>query len=378
MTITLMHNLINNKYLIIVIGAMALSMWPFILLVQFFILRFVRNFLFRLDIKLLKTINYYKVLHYALHIFIILYLFSCIHLLRNITTFHPIINALINKLLEIYLIIICVTLLLSLGSVFVDTYETYEIAKRIPIRPHVQILKILICFCAFVFFLSSIFNISPSTFFASLGAATALLVLVFKDTILGFLASFQLILNDMVHIGDVVAIPLYAVDGCVEEISLTTVKVRNFDKSISTIPTYSLLTTSMKNFRNIADSSKRRIKRLIYIKPDTIKFCSEKLLSKINQLSFSVALKDQYATGLTNLGVFRLYITEYLKKHQSIQQQSSDSFIKQLEMTDHGLPIEIYLFTNNMDLVQFEITQSEIFEYIFALLPAFELSVFNG
>ena len=232
---------------------------------------------------------------------------------------------------------------------------------------------------------------------SGIGALTAVLLLVFKDTILGFVGGIQLIANDMLRPGDWIEMDKYGADGDVLEISLTTVKVQNWDKTITTIPTYSLISDSFKNWRGMQESGGRRIKRSVYIDVNSIRFCTpemiqrfkgisrirdyveakEKELQEYNQLHHGDHSSLADGRRMTNVGTFRQYLNAYLRQHPKIHQELT-FLIRQLQPTETGLPIEIYVFSNDQVWANYENIQADIFDHIYAILPIFELRPFQS
>jgi miniconductance mechanosensitive channel len=297
----------------------------------------------------------------------------------------------------IYLTIICVLFIDGLLNAGEEIYRTYKIARTFPIKSFVQVAKLVLYFLGFVAVLSLILGESPLTFFAGFGALTAVLMLVFKDPILGFTAGIQLSTNKMVSVGDWIEMPSYGVDGDIIEIALTTVKIRNFDKTITTIPTQSLINDSFKNWRGIQDVGGRRIKRSVYIDLSTIKFCDAEMLNRFSKVQFIkdyIAKKDEElarfnaesgadATNLvngrrmTNVGTFRAYTEAYLRAHPSISKELT-LLVRQLQPTENGLPIEIYAFTNVIDWLPYEAIMADIFDHILAAAREFDLSIYQN
>lgn len=297
----------------------------------------------------------------------------------------------------IYLTIICVLFIDGLLNAGEEIYRTYKIARTFPIKSFVQVAKLVLYFLGFVAVLSLILGESPLTFFAGFGALTAVLMLVFKDPILGFTAGIQLSTNKMVSVGDWIEMPSYGVDGDVIEIALTTVKIRNFDKTITTIPTQSLINDSFKNWRGIQDVGGRRIKRSVFIDVSTIKFCDAEMLERFSKIQFIkdyIGEKEEElsrfnaesgadATNLvngrrmTNVGTFRAYTEAYLRAHPSISKELT-LLVRQLQPTENGLPIEIYAFTNVIDWLPYEAIMADIFDHILAAAREFDLSVYQN
>jgi miniconductance mechanosensitive channel len=274
-------------------------------------------------------------------------------------------------------------------------YQKLKKPHQPSIKGYIQLIKIIIVLTAVVLIVSMLFDKSPMAFLTGLGAASAVIILVFKDTILGFVASVQVASYDLVRIGDWITIKALNVDGDVEDVSLNTVRIRNFDKTITSIPTSSLITHGVQNWRGMTDTKGRRIKRSISIDIKTIKFCDEVLLKKLAKFvelkeyitekkkeigldnkKLKINQEDLIASGLTNVGLFRQYIFNYLKDHKSIRDDLT-FLIRQLQPGQSGLPIEIYVFTNDTDWVNYENIQSDIFDHLLAVLPAFDLSAFQ-
>lgn len=275
-------------------------------------------------------------------------------------------------------------------------YKTYEVSDRIPIKGFIQVFKIIIYFTSGVFIISILLNKTPIYLFSSLGALTAVLMFIFKDAILGFVAGIQLSANQMVAHGDWIEMPKYGANGNIVEIALTTVKVQNWDKTITTIPTYALITESFKNWRGMSESGGRRIKRSISLDMNTIQFCTEEMLdrfSKIQYISDYVEKKKREiqennkqeqiddsslvnGRRMTNIGTFRAYVNAYLNNHPMINKEMT-FLIRQLAPTEHGLPLEIYVFSQDQEWANYENIQADIFDHILAVVPEFDLRVFQ-
>ena len=238
---------------------------------------------------------------------------------------------------------------------------------------------------------------TPLYILSGLGALTAVLMFVFKDILMGFVGGIQLIANKMVAPGDWIEMPKYGADGDVIEITLTTVKVKNFDNTITTIPTYALINESFKNWRNMNLSGGRRIKRFVNIDIGSIKFCSSEMLDRFKHIQIiSESIQDrqqeilQYnklhnvdestrvnGRRLTNIGVFRSYVEAYLRQHPMIHQNMT-FIVRQLSPGEKGLPIEIYVFCKDTNWIKYESVQSDIFDHILAVVPEFNLQVFQA
>ena len=305
-------------------------------------------------------------------------------------------TASITSAVLIYMIVIGFLIIDALLNSALDIYHTFEVSKEIPIRSFVQAVKIAIYFTGGIFVVSFMLNKTPIYLFSGLGALTAVLMLIFKDTVLGFVAGIQLTANKMVAHGDWITMPKYGADGDVLEVALATVKIQNFDKTITTIPTYALISESFQNWRGMKESGGRRIKRAVYIDINTIKLCTEEMLerfSKIQYISEYIAGKKKevvaYNAGaqvddaslvngrrLTNIGTFRAYVISYLKNHTMINQEMT-FLVRQLAPTEHGLPIEIYVFCKDTVWANYEAIQADIFDHILAVVPEFDLKVFQ-
>jgi miniconductance mechanosensitive channel len=280
---------------------------------------------------------------------------------------------------------------------FSRIYHCYEAGKRKPIRPLFQTIAIVIYLVSGIFAMSVMLDKDPLGFFSLLGGLTAITMLVFKDTILGFVAGIQLSANDMVREGDWIEMPKYGADGDVVEVCVNTVKVRNWDRTISTIPTYSLISDSFKNWRGMSESGGRRIKRSLNIDMNTVRFVDEDMLERFRKMALlkgyvevrqqeiehfnagqGMDLSASVVNGRrqTNLGLFRAYLQAYLRNHPKIHQEMT-FLVRHLQPTEVGLPIEIYVFSVDKNWVNYEAIQADLFDHILAALPAFGLRVFQ-
>jgi miniconductance mechanosensitive channel len=294
-------------------------------------------------------------------------------------------------------IVFTVTLAISAAlSAANEVYETFPIARERPLKGIVQVLQLLVFIVGAVILVSTLINKSPLIFLSGFGAMTAVLLVVFKDTILGFVASLQLTANDMVRVGDWIEMPALGADGDVIEVALHTVKVQNFDKTITTIPTYKLIADSFKNWRGMSEAGGRRIKRPIHIDQSSIRFLSDDEIERLRQFALlrphfeakqreldeaAEALGDDGKIDvnrrrLTNIGVFRAYIRQYLREHAQLHSNMT-LLVRQLKPGPDGLPIEIYCFTRTTDWIAYEDVQSDIFDHILAILPEFGLRLFQ-
>ena len=300
--------------------------------------------------------------------------------------------SIMNKILMLYVYATVWIFLIETVSVISDFLS---IKNHKSIRGFIQIIQLLISVVIFILAVSMILEKSPFNILAGLGASAAVVMFVFKDTILGFVASVQLSVNNMLQNGDWIAMPKYGADGIVIEIGLTAVKVKNWDNTIVNVPTYSLVSDSFQNWRGMSDSGGRRIMRSISIDMHSVKFCDDTLLNNLSKVSLLSGYIDKkkkellaYNTAnsidgnvrinshrLTNIGLFREYLERYLSKNANVYQHMTH-FVRQLQPTEKGLPIELYFFTTT-NWILYENIQSEIFDHIIAVVPEFDLRIFQ-
>lgn len=304
----------------------------------------------------------------------------------------------IQKLLLVYMVVLFVRIINSFFNAINQIYdETIGEKRGTSIKSYIQVVKIIIFIIAAISALSILLNKEVGYFVTGLGAVSAVLLLIFKDSILGLVGGIQLTSNDMVRIGDWISMPGRNADGNVIEVSLNTVKIQNWDKTISTIPTYALVTESFNNWRGMEESGGRRIKRSIIIDMKSIKFCSPELINKLSNYNllneYLISIKKEIdeensklsnkrnivfdGRKLTNIGVFRKYIEEYLKDNANMNQDMT-LIVRQLSPTPEGIPMEIYGFSKIKSWALFEGVQSDIFDHLLAVISDFELSVFQN
>jgi miniconductance mechanosensitive channel len=278
-----------------------------------------------------------------------------------------------------------------------DVYRAEPGTHRKPIRPLIQSVIIILYLFASIFIISVLINKEPWNLFTLLGGLTAVTMLVFKDTILGFVAGIQIGAYDMVREGDWIEMPKYGADGDVIAVTVNTVKVRNWDKTISTIPTYALISDSFKNWRGMSESGGRRIKRSIFIDMNTVRFVDEEMLARFRRMAMlreyvetkqqeidaensekGIDLSATVVNGRrqTNLGIFRAYLIEYLRGHPKIH-KGMTFLVRHLQPTPQGLPIEIYVFSSDQVWAHYEAIQADIFDHVIAAIPEFGLRVFQ-
>jgi miniconductance mechanosensitive channel len=298
----------------------------------------------------------------------------------------------------VHIYFICVTLMVldALINSLHAIYQTFRVSREIPLKGFTQVLKITLYCTGLIMAISVVLNRSPVYLLSGLGAMTAVLMLIFKDPILGFVAGIQLISNRMLKNGDWIEMPKYEADGDVIDITLTTVKVRNWDNTITTIPTYALINESFKNWRGMQESQGRRIKRAIHIDMRTIQFCTPEMLEQFAGIRYiadymqrknmevsryntdrGIQTDDSAnARRLTNIGTFRAYVHAYLQNHPMINTDMT-FIIRQLAPTQHGLPLEIYVFCKDKAWASYEAIQSDIFDHLLAIAGEFGLKVYQ-
>lgn len=332
-----------------------------------------------------KSIEKHKIVKNLKHNFLSIYLFFCADLVVLLIKKIPhLIIRIQDILLVTYSTIFFAATILSTINIFLDIYHHHDKSKKIPIAMHLYVIKILVICCAILIVISELLDLPISGIFASLGAFAAILTLIFKDMVFGFVASMQLILSDLMRIGDWVTIPKYDVDGNVELMTITSVKIRNFNQTVTIIPTASLLTTPIINWRANQESGGHRIRKEINIDMDTIIFYTKKQIDQLKDLEFMSLIKKNHPKLLdpklkiTNLAFFRHYLNHYLEDYKIKHEKSFNFIMRQNAPTDKGLPIEICIFVQKTDWTIYEELQSEIFEYTLAMLPKFDLRAFQS
>lgn len=303
----------------------------------------------------------------------------------------------VHLVLSIYIVIMSVSIVTSVMNAFYDIYQNYEVAKTRPIKGYLQVAKITVYIIAGVAILSVVLGKSGFGWLAGFGAFSAVLMLVFKDPILGFVGGIQLTANNMVRLGDWITMSKYGADGTVIDITLTTVKVQNWNKTITTIPTYTLVTDYFQNWRGMEESGGRRIKRSINIDMTSVRFCTKEMLERFKKIQFVTEYVDKKDKELaaynqkheidnsvlvngrrqTNLGIFRAYLKHYLRNKPEVNMDMT-FLVRQLQPTENGIPIEVYVFSKEQDWALYEDIQSDIFDHILAVVPHFDLEVFQS
>lgn len=385
-----------TKSLIIILLVIILAFLSYFITKKILV-NIIRKFVKRSKAKWDDILLNRKILRRVSHLLpaLIIYFFA-----KNGLTEFPRISAFLQSGSYIYIIFIGMFILDAFLNALNELYSTLPASKERPIKGYIQSIKIVIYFIGTIVIISVLIGKSPLKLLASLGAIAAILILIFKDTILGLVSGIQLTANQMVKIGDWITMPSKNADGTVMEITLNTVKVQNFDKTIVTIPTYSLISESFQNWKGMEESEGRRIARSININLNSIKFCDHKMLEKfkkiklieqyisekqveIEEFNKSLDLDDNDKVSrrnLTNIGVFRKYIEIYLENHPKVHGKGSGYtlIVRHLQPTEKGLPMQVYCFSKEQAWAKYEQVQADIFDHILAVIPEFELSVYQN
>ena len=308
----------------------------------------------------------------------------------------PTLLGILQMICSIYIVAVILRFINAALNLLLEIYNRKEAFKNKPLKGFVQIIQVLVFFVGFIIIISILIGKSPATLFAGLGASAAILMLVFKDTILGFVAGIQLSANDMLRPGDWITMTKYGADGTVIEVTLNSIKVRNFDNTITMIPPYALVSDSFQNWRGMQESGGRRVKRSINIDMNSVRFCTPEMLAKFRKISLLTEYIDTKQKELeryneehniddsikvngrrqTNLGVFRAYLVNYLKSNPDVNKDLT-CMVRQLQPTEKGIPMELYFFAATTVWIPYEGIQSDVFDHILAVLPEFGLQVFQ-
>jgi miniconductance mechanosensitive channel len=311
---------------------------------------------------------------------------------------YPAVLAIVQLVVKVYIYSVLLLAVLAGLNAFHDWYTSLDKYKDRPVKGFIQVIKVVFI-SIFVIILITLIFVGRKDFgwLAGLGAFSAVLLLVFKDPILGFVGGITLTINDMLRIGDWIEMPKYGADGNVIEVTITTVKVQNFDKTITTIPTYALVSDSYKNWRGMEESGGRRIKRAVLIDMNSIRFCTHEMLERFQQFEYVADYVretemevQQYneehrvdntrllnGRRQTNIGVFRAYLLGYLRNNPAIRQDMS-FMVRHLPPSENGLPVEIYVFTNEQEWVKYETVIADIFDHVLAAVSHFDLAIFQN
>lgn len=295
--------------------------------------------------------------------------------------YFPLLQGYIMKFSNLYFLFAFILIINSLLKTLNEIYNmSFSQAKERPITGVLQLAKIIIYFICSLVFISIIFNKNIGTLFTGLGAAAAILMLVFKDSILGFVASIQIGMNKLVKVGDYIEIPDKKLDGTVTEINLTCVKIQNSDKTIISLPTYSLVSESFVNWDGMEKSGMRRIRRSIKIDISSVKFMNQEMIEKLSnnlQIKKYINIDKFENEHPTNLGIFRTFIENYLNEYPTVD-PSANIVVRHLQPTETGIPIEVTVYSIEQRWPEFEKIQADIFDYLLAIVPEFELRVFQN
>ncbi|MFQ5543449.1 MAG: mechanosensitive ion channel family protein [Nitrospiria bacterium] len=303
----------------------------------------------------------------------------------------------IKRVANAYMVLVGCWVINAVLNAVLTIYQRYDISRKKPIKGYLQAVKTGVYFLTALFIISTLMNKSPWGFLSIFGGLTAVILLIFKDMILGLVAGIQLTSNDMVARGDWIEMPKYGADGDIIDMTLTTVMVQNWDKTITTIPMQALISDSFKNWKGMSESEGRRIKRSLCIDMNSIKFIDEALLKKLENVEFlKTYLKEKKeeiegynderkidasalinGRRLTNVGTLRAYIINYLRHHPKIHKDMT-FLVRHLAPTEHGLPIEIYVFSQDKVWANYEAIQADIFDHILAAVPEFDLRIFQN
>jgi miniconductance mechanosensitive channel len=334
-----------------------------------------------------------KTAKYIAHLVPLLFIYKTVPIILHDFTYW---EGIFEKGVKIYIIILSLWITRSVFNALKDYLKEQPRFSDKPIDSYIQVIMIVLWTFGITSFIMILFDTNAKTLFTTFGAISALIILIFKDTILGFVASIQVSVNDMVRIGDWITSDKFGADGDVIEINLATVKVRNFDNTTTTIPTYSLITDSFKNWRGMLKSDGRRIKRHVLIKANSVRFIETQELEKFKQIQHLTNYIEHRQTdidkfnqnnnvdksiivngrNLTNLGLFRKYINQYIQSHPGINKDMM-LMVRHLQPTEKGIPIEIYCFSKDKTWASYEYIMADIFDHVIASVKYFDLEIFE-
>ncbi|QFR43231.1 mechanosensitive ion channel family protein [Sulfurimonas xiamenensis] len=300
------------------------------------------------------------------------------------------ISSSVSQIIKFWIAVVIIKTIDKFLSTTLEIYNTLEISKDKPIKGYIQLLKMIVYILGFIIAVCVLVGISPWGVLSGVGAFTAVLMFIFKDTILSLVASVQIVANDLFRVGDWIEAENFGADGEVIDIALHSVKVQNWDKTIVTIPTYKFMESSFKNWRGMEKSGGRRIKRSLFIDVNSIKFCNTELLEKLDKIEILkeylkekqkvVDTTDEITLNkrkLTNIGTFREYIKRYLENNPNIDSKNFTFIIRQLQPTSKGVPLEVYAFSNKNKWAEYEAVQSDIFDHLLVALKEFDLRLYQ-
>ncbi len=387
----------ENSATYLTMGILLIVIFVLAIILDYVIWKVLRSISVSLARKSRTNFDDYLVAHKVprniAHILPLLFLFKFIPIALSKFSYA---ETIAEKILQVVFVVLTITVMKKILRTTNDYLKTKPRFRDKPMDSYIQVFMIFIWIIGILSIFAIVTEVSVLKFFTALGAGSAIILLLFKDSILGFVASIQVSINDMVRIGDWITFEKYGADGDVIEITLATVKVQNFDKTITTIPTYALISDSFKNWRGMQDSGGRRIKRALIISQKSICFLSDDDVTNLQKIelvtpylttrnqqikeynSQNNANKELAINGrnLTNLGVFRKYITEYLKNHSAVN-KGMTLMVRQLAPTPQGIPLEIYAFSADKRWENYEYVMADIFDHLFAAQPFFKLKVFE-
>ena len=378
---------IENPYIILLISI--LFAYVLFLVTNQIILRSIAKIFRKTSTKFDDILLEQKVFNKLPYLIPLIFLYS----LRDVVPFFKSVDRFLIALIALIILISLNALINAIN----DVYRKSKFAEKLNIKSYAQVVKLILNSVGIIIIAALLAGKSPIYFLSGLGALTAVLILVFKDTILSLVSSVQISSNDLFKIGDWIEAPQFGADGNVIDIALHSVKVQNWDKTICVVPTNQLINSSFKNWRGMSESGGRRIKRSIKINMKSIRFCSDSMIEKFKTIlllkdymeeklkeieGYNIDKKIDEADfvnrrSLTNVGTFRAYIKFYLKNNAKIHNDMT-FLVRQLAPQSDGLPIEIYVFSNDTDWINYEAIQSDIFDHLLAILPEFELEVFQN
>jgi len=332
-----------------------------------------------------------KTAKYIAHLIPLLFIYKSVPIILNDFVYW---ETVFGKLVGVYIVLLVLWIIRTIFNAIRDFLKQDPKFSDKPIDSYIQVIMIVFWIFGIIIIVSEIFDIETKNLLAILGAVSAVIILIFRDTILGFVASVQVSLNDMVRIGDWITFDKFGADGDVTEINLATVKVRNFDNTTTTIPTYSMISDSFRNWRGMLNSDGRRIKRYVLIKASSIRFMKDQEIENLKRIQLLTAYiqhrQDEIVKynathnvdktiaingrNLTNFGLFRKYITQYLQNHPGLNKDMV-LLCRQLQPTQNGIPLEIYAFSNDKKFENYEYIMSDIFDHIFASIKYFDLEI---
>ena len=346
------------------------------LIAKRFVVRPLESFVGRIGPSWEQLIVRQRLLHKLSHLApaLVVYLF-----VPRVLDGYDLATVVAQRAVLIYMLLIAALAIDSVLNASIEIMRATARTRDLPVKSVVQVIKLVLYGVATIVTISLVIGRSPALLLSGLGAMTAVVMLVFRDSILGLVAGVQLSANRMLARGDWIEMPKYGADGDVVDVALTTVKVQNWDKTITTIPTYALITESFKNWRGMSESGGRRIKQAINIDIGSIRFCDDEMLerfSKIQHVAEYLQAKRDGKRQLTNVGTFRAYIEAYLRHHPMIHQDMT-FLVRHLSPTVTGLPIEIYVFSRDQEWANYEAIQGDILDHIIAMAPAFDLRIYQ-